>query len=143
MTILEQIKSDRINAIKNKIDTEKSVLTVLVGEIDRNRGSKELTDDVVIATVVKMCKAAEETIAMLPKESDVTEQTETLRILSKYRPQLKNAVETSKIIMGIIDNHNANDGVGSSNFGKVMKDLKNIAGIDMKIASGIVRELLG
>lgn len=142
MSLLETIKADRITAMKERNEIEKSILSVLVGEIDRNRGSKQLTDEVVIASVVKMCKAAEETIAMLPKDSDVTEQKGTLRILSKYRPQLKNSVETRKIIIDIIDKHNSNEGIGASNFGKVMKDLKAFTGIDMKLASTIVKDLL-
>lgn len=141
-TLLETIKKDRIEAIKAKNEPVKSVLTVLVGEIDRNRGNKELTDEVVIATIVKMCKSSEETIAMLPKDADTAEQKLILDILSKYRPQLKNAKETRDIIMSIIERYDAVK-IGSSNFGIVMKELKSHTGIDMKIASGIVKELMG
>lgn len=135
MNLLEQIKSDRIEAMKEKNEIKKSILSVLVGEIDRNRGAKELTDDVVIASVVKMCKSCEETIAMLPDGSDVSEQKAQLQILSKYRPVLKSVDETREIVTSIIAN-------GANNMGMVMKELKSHAGIDMKIASAITKELL-
>lgn len=41
MNLLEQLKSDRISATKSGNQELKSVLGIILGEIDRMRGTKE------------------------------------------------------------------------------------------------------
>ena len=135
--LIEQIKADRMTAMKEKNEKVKSVLTVLAGEIDRNRGTKELSDELAIQSVLKMCKACEETIAMLPEGSDVSEQKAELAILSKYKPSVMPEADLRILIEAIVKNQTA------PNFGGVMKELKvhgNL--IDMKLASSTVKELI-
>lgn len=140
--LIEQIKADRMTAMKEKNEKVKSVLTVLVGEIDRNRGTKELTDELAVQSVLKMCKACEETIAMLPEGSDVSEQKTELEILNKYKPSVMDTVKLRNIIMDYISNENANRVIVQ--FGSVMKELKKYGNtVDMKVASVIVKELIG
>ena len=140
--LIEQIKADRVIAMKEKNEKVKSVLSVLVGEIDRNRGTKELTDELAVQAVIKMCKACEETIAMLPEGSDVSDQKAELAILSKYKPSVMDAKKLRDIILDYIANENANK--VTVQFGSVMKELKKYGNqVDMKMASVITKELIG
>lgn len=140
--LIEQIKADRVTAMKERNEKVTSVLTVLVGEIDRSRGTKELTDELAVQSVLKMCKSCEETIAMLPEGSDVSEQKAELAILGKYKPSVMDYKELRNIILDYIAIENSN-GV-TVQFGSVMKELKKYGNkVDMKLASVITKEFIG
>jgi uncharacterized protein YqeY len=133
--LYDQIKADRISAMKNKDEDRKRILTVLLGEIDRSRGTKELTDDVVVAAMKKMVKAANENIALLGEGNPAAEDhKKDLLMLEGYLPKTLSDEEIEKAVRTLKEKH-------GSNMGAIMKEAKEIPGIDMKKASQILKSL--
>jgi hypothetical protein len=133
--LYDQLKADRISAMKNKEEDRKRVLTVLLGEIDRSRGSKELTDEVVVAAMKKMVKSANENIALLGEGNPATEEhKKDISMLEGYLPKALSEEEIEKAVRTLKEKH-------GSNIGAIMKEAKEIPGIDMKKASQILKTL--
>lgn len=141
--LIDQIKADRMVAVRNGKELDKSVLGVLLGEIDRFKGSKELkgaepSDKEALASVIKMCKASEESIEMLAKAGmDISLPKAQLEVLQKYRPSLLGEKETKALIAevksGLVD-------AEKNDFGKIMAGLR-LTGckVDLKLASQLIK----
>jgi uncharacterized protein YqeY len=136
--IISTIKLDRIAAMKARDEKTKAALSILLGEIDRNLGTKTLTDELAISVINKMCKTFEENIDTFTKAGkDFTDDKNKLEVISKYRPSVMGADATRGLVAQIKAGLSPED---QGNVGKVMAALKPYASrIDMKVASAIVR----
>jgi uncharacterized protein YqeY len=127
MTIQEQINSDLKTAMKEQNEKVKSLLRVVIGEL--NRKGKVVGDDQVIATIKKMIEGAKE-----------TGNLDEVPILENYLPKQLDESELSALISALIysNNYTAKD------MGKIMATLKekHSGKYDGKLASTIAKELL-
>lgn len=136
--IYEKIKEMRMIAMKAKNEVEKGILTVLLGEVDRVKDIKGTADDVIVAVVQKMVKNAEETILMCKdKGLDCSESVHLIAVLDNFRP--KSLPEIA--IRAIVEEAVTRLGKGTP-MGKFMGEFKSHEGMDMKIASAILKEVL-
>ena len=126
MTLQKQIKADMVTAMKTKDTETLSLLRVVTGEF--SRVGKELSDDEVLKVLRKMSNDAEG----LGNDDEV-------EILEKYLPQMFTETHIRLAVNKIIQD---NDYSGMKDMGNVMKELKSPS-IDNKLASNIVREMLG
>lgn len=128
MTLQEEIHADLKGAMLAKDENVKSLLRVLIGEL--NREGKIVDDAKVISIVRKMSENAK----LLNNQTEVT-------ILSDYLPQQLNEDEIRKIISAIIfaNNYTIKDK------GKIMADLKRLHSgqYDGKVASDSISSILG
>lgn len=133
--LYEQIKTSRITAMREKNEIGKRILTVLLGEIDRSKGSKEINDEVVISSVRKLLKAANDNISMLAAEHPLSvEAQQDKGILEAYLPQMLSEEDIRSTMVLLKDKH-------SGNMGMIMKEAKAIPGMDMAVASRILKNI--
>jgi len=133
MTLFEKIKTDRINAKKQKNEVASSILTVLFGELEnQSKRNVVINDELVIQSCKKFILNNDETIKLVNDEFTKSRlQAENL-ILQVYLPvQL-----TIADLRSIINKLNIN------NLGQIMKYLKeNYTGqYDGKDASIVAKE---
>jgi uncharacterized protein YqeY len=128
MKLQEKIKADMMSAMKNKDEKTKSLLRVVMGEI--NRIGKDISDDDVIKIIRKMKENAME----LGNQDEVD-------ILDSYLPSMLEPKQLEILIKGIILK---NKFEGMKDMGKVMGILKSDFGgtYDGKMASQIVKDNL-
>ena len=136
--LIDQLKQDRITAMKTKQATRNTFLATLISEIQavaKNDNNREVTDQDGIAVMEKFKKGANEMLKAQPSNAEAQQE---IRWLNEYLPKQLSEEELRQAIKNIIA---AYDDV---NMGLVMKDLKAHFGgeYDGKLASQIVRELL-
>lgn len=126
MSILEQIKKDQIASRLNKDSLKSSLLTTVIGEIERTDKSKQ-SDEHTLSVIKKMIKDIDTTVQYKPADYLTFEKN----ILLEYLP--KQATEEE--ILVIIKSCN-------SNLGELMKSLKNVFGsnFDGKVAKKLFDE---
>jgi uncharacterized protein YqeY len=147
MSLLEQIKTDRIAAWKGKETVKLNLLTTLYSEaamIGKNNGNRQSTDAEVISVLKKFIKNAQETAAhiaasiQLNKLAVVQQYADEIKWLNAYLPQQLDADQIKeKITQFVLTNPTAK-------MGDVMKYFKdNHEGqYDGKQVSTLVKELL-
>lgn len=140
MSLIVRIKSEQLEARKNKNSVKAILLTTLIGEADtlaKNEGTTLLADDKVIALVKKFLKGINETLAVVDPNAAADIQKEK-EILTAYLPQQMSREALAAAIMAI---KNEIPGYTSKDMGKVMAALKaNYDGAyDAKMASEIAK----
>ena len=136
--LYELIKEKRMKAKLNGDVGVASVLTILLGEVDRVKDTKGTDDNVIISVVNKMHKSAEESIVMNSHEDYIDPKSEyIIKILKEFRPKQLDT-EAIRSIVGELISKLGND----KPVGIFMKELKLIEGMDMKIAANHLKELL-
>lgn len=129
MKVQEKVKQDMVTAMKNKEIDKVNLLKVLIGEFDRV--AKNLSDEEAIRQIRKMYENAKQ----LNNKFEID-------ILNEYLPQMISEDELKNIINNTIK---ANNYSSMKDMGKVMGSLKThpkSSQFDMKMASGIVKEIL-
>lgn len=138
MTLQEQINADLKNAMLTNNSDVKSILRVLIGEL--NQKGKIHSDVVVVATVKKLIESAKVIIESSDAGDRVASAHKEISILEAYLPQQLSEEALRSSIRGVVslNSYTVKD------MGKVMSYLKdNFAGkYDGKLASVIVKELL-
>jgi len=136
MSLQKQIKADMISAMKNKNEEVKSLLRVVLGEINtlskgKGRETEEVSDDEVVGIMKKLKESAIE----MGNDGEV-------KILDLYLPSMLGEKQLETLIKGII---NKNGYEGKQDMGKVMGFLKSNYGstYDGRLASKIVMDNLG
>lgn len=127
MELQTRINSDLKVAILSKDESKKSFLRVIIGELNREKG-KDLSDDVVIATLRKM-----------KKDSELMNNDYEVSILNEYLPITLDYDQTKIAVSDIIS---ANNYSGVKDMGKVVAEIAKNSQLDRKIASQIAKELL-
>ena len=130
MTLQEQIRKDMVNSMKSGNRETTDLLRVVAGEF--GRVGKEVTDEQAIKVIRRMSENAKE----LDNQSEVN-------ILDKYLPQMLSEAQIRLAVDSIIQENGYSS---MKDMGAVMKEIKSLGTapqIDGKVASGIVREMLG
>lgn len=144
--MLEQLKKDMIEAMKNKEKARLTVIRMVKAALDKERIDKkvEITDDLLIDVVNKQIKMRNDSITEFKKANrlDLVEKTEfELEVLKKYLPEQLTTEELEKLINEIFEVVKPE---GQKDMGKIMKELTpKIKGkADMKIVSELIKEKL-
>lgn len=145
--MLEKIKNDLNQALKDKDEVKVSVLRMLVSEIHNKQisnKSDEISDDEIIKVIRQQVKKTKESIEAYKqgKRDDlVKKESQELDILNKYLPQEMSQDELEKVIKEIIDGVKPQ---GPQDFGKVMsKAMKRLSGrVDGSKVSEVVKKLI-
>lgn len=130
MTLQEKLQSELTSLAKEKNNSKKELLKVVLAEISREK-SKIVSDEVVLRILKKM-----------KFNANGCGNLEEVSILDVYIPQIMCETKLRTIIENIITE---NEFSGMKDMGKVMGAIRNSEfanSIDSKIASGIVKELL-
>lgn len=129
MTLQQRIIEDLKSAMKSKNQEKKSLLRVLIGEM--NRQGKELSDE----KVMKIIKKMKDNATQFSNEKEVV-------ILESYLPDMMD----EKDIENLVDNIIKENGFDSmKHIGKIMKEIKSrpdSATIDASVASKKAKEIL-
>ena len=144
--MLDKIKSDLVNSMKEQDKFKTSVLRMLKSEIQKEEINKKntLTDDEIISVVkrqVKVRSTSLEEYKSYNKLDLVDELSHEIEILKVYLPEELSSEELNKIIdeqFEIINPESIKD------MGKVIKAVSSIVGTraDMSVVSRIVKERL-
>lgn len=136
--LYNKIKEMRMQAVKTRSAALKNVLTVLLGEVDRIKDTKGTDDDIIISVVQKMVKNAEETMKICKDNNiDFTESSYLISVLNDFRPKSLSETEIRKIVEEAVISFG-----NRASIGLFMSEFKKHEGIDMKIASSILKEVL-
>ena len=126
-----KIKKDRMNAMKNKEEVKKTILGVLLGELDQI--GKDVSDEEVLKTIKKLIKSNME----VGSENTLKEND----ILEKYMPTILKKEE----LENIVDQQIYENGYSKmKDMGKIMSYLSTnyTSRYDGKRASEIVKNRL-
>jgi len=129
--MLTKLKADKISAMKEKNTTKKTILGVIIGEIEReNKNKNILTNDDIIKRIKK-----------LVDNNIITNNTEENIYLECYLPKMLTNDELEIIISNVISDNNLS---GIRSIGVLMKHLnENYSGqFDGKNASIIAKGIL-
>jgi uncharacterized protein YqeY len=124
----QKINSDYMNALKNRDNVTKNLLSVVKGEIqtiEKNQSIDNLSDDEIIKILNKMGKSLRETIQI----STTTELDKELSIIESYLPKQMSEIEISEKIDNLISN-------GVTTMGDIMKSFSGLP-VDRGLVSKI------
>ena len=144
--MVEKLKQDMIEAMKNKEKERLTVIRMVKAAMDQEHidRKREINDELLIDVVNKQIKMRKDSISEFEKggRSDLIEATQKeVDILMNYLPEQLSVEEVKDIISAIFDEVKPE---GQKDMGKVMKEatakLKGKA--DMKEVSNIIKEKL-
>ena len=138
MTLFDQLRADRIAAMKARDDVAKNLLGTLIAAAGKD--DKAPDDATVIRTVRAFLKNVEETIAHLAgRDSSVQERERA--ILAAYLPAMLDEAATQAAVAEVVA---ALPERAPRQMGKVMGELKarHGAAIDLKLAGTMVKAAL-
>ncbi len=144
--LVEKLKKDMIEAMKNKDKEKLTVIRMVKAALDKERIDKkaEVNDDLLIDVVNKQVKMRNDSLEEFKKanRNDLIKQTEEeLEILKDYLPEQLSEEEVITIIEEVINEVNAET---IKDMGKVMKEVtpKVKGKADMKHVSEIIKSKL-
>ena len=144
--MVEKLKQDMIEAMKNKEKDRLTVIRMVKASMDQEHidRKREINDELLIDVVNKQIKMRKDSIVEFEKggRSDLVEKTQSeIDLLLNYLPEQLSGEEVYKIIDEIFSEIKPE---GQKDMGKVMKEatakLKGKA--DMKEVSNIIKEKL-
>lgn len=151
-TLKKQIRADLTDAMRAKdrdtLATLRMVLTAISAEEVSGSSARELTDDEVIAVLVRERKRRQEAAAAFSDagrlELAATEESEA-EIISRYLPTALSEDELDRLVATAVANAEAVGLSGGRAMGAVMKELKpTTAGkADGARLAGLVKQSLG
>jgi len=138
MSLEQTIRSRSIEALKNKNEVAKTILRVVLGEIDVLKGRGTVVEDEQVVKIIrKVILSNEETMKVKPSE---TLQTEN-QILSEFLPQLLTQEQSEQFLVGSKDAIMAAKSDGQAT-GVAMGLLKkNNCAVDGKDVTEVVKKL--
>lgn len=143
MSLRNKIPEDLKDALRNKQSLELTVLRMLQSSIKNKEidNKSELNDEQVIQVVlseIKKRRDAADEFSKVGREDAADKEKEEIEILMKYMPEQMSEDEISKIVVGAIDESDAESMKDLGNVMKiVMPKLKGKA--DGKVINNIVR----
>jgi len=147
MSLAEKITDDVKSALKGGDKKKLSIARYLSSELKNylikenlDRELSNLTDENFFKIVKTQLKQKKESLEFAEKSSNsekVEELNYDIDYLQSYLPKLMNEEDTKKII----DNYIKNEGLGQSDFGKIMGYLKKEFNnqIDLTLASKLIK----
>lgn len=147
MTLKDRLTNDLKEAMKNKEQVRKSVVTLIRAgikqcEVDTRQ---ELTDEDIISLISKQLKQRKDALVDFEKSNrtDLIEQTnQEIAILENYLPEQLDDVELKEIITKVVEEVGA---TSMKDMGKVMaKTISLVQGrADGKRINAMVKQILG
>ena len=147
MTLKDRLTDDLKEAMKNKEQVRKSVVTLIRAgikqcEVDTRQ---ELTDEDIISLISKQLKQRKDALVDFEKatRTDLIEQTnQEIAILENYLPEQLDDVELKEIITKVVEEVGA---TSMKDMGKVMaKTISLVQGrADGKRINAMVKQILG
>ena len=147
MTLKDRLTDDLKEAMKNKEQVRKSVVTLIRAgikqcEVDTRQ---ELTDEDIISLISKQLKQRKDALSDFEKANriDLIEQTnQEIAILENYLPEQLDDVELKEIITKVVEEVGA---TSMKDMGKVMaKTISLVQGrADGKRINAMVKQILG
>ena len=145
--LYDDIRSDLVDSMKAKESTSVTCLRTLIAGIqsDVKDNKIALTDDVVIKHIKKGIKDRDTTLSFISdgKHEDLRESLKKEKaILNKYLPKTASLEDTERYAVTSIQEVGAE---GLKDTGKVLGYMREKygSGVDMSLASSIVRAILG
>ena len=147
MTLKDRLTNDLKEAMKNKEQVRKSVVTLIRAGIKQcevdNR--QELTDEDIISLISKQLKQRKDALSDFEKANriDLIEQTnQEIAILENYLPEQLDDVELKEIITKVVEEVGA---TSMKDMGKIMdKTFSLVEGrADGKRINAMVKQILG
>ncbi len=147
MTLHERLLQDYKEAMKNKLETKKTVLNLILSKIQNKEIEiqKTLEDTDIITILKKEVKEILETIWFLEKmskhnELEIEQQKKTL--LEFYLPATMNKEKTTELLQKLITEHNITD--IRTQRGLLMKELMahHKSEIDGSLVNEIINEMM-
>jgi uncharacterized protein YqeY len=133
--LIETLKTQRIQAMKDKQIVAKNLLTTLLGELEgkAKRDNIDINDEMVVQTCKKFIASNEEVIAQTTSTEAATKLKEENVILNNYLPKQLTEEQIGSIIKSS----------GATNVGDAMKFLKEqYAGqYDSRLAVSVYKEM--
>lgn len=133
MSLFDKLKTDRIQAMKDKDDTRAGCLSVIIA--DTARYNKMPSDDEVIAIIKKDIEICKDVISKVAFINDTAADSyrKQIEILTLYLPSMVSEDELKCFISTL-----------TGNKGAMMKAIKLKYGqsVDMAVASKIVSEIV-
>jgi uncharacterized protein YqeY len=133
--LIETLKTQRIQAMKDKQTVAKNLLTTLLGELEgkAKRDNIDINDEMVVQTCKKFIASNEEVIAQTTSTEAATKLKEENVILNNYLPKQLTEEQIGSIIKSS----------GATNVGDAMKFLKEqYAGqYDSRLAVSVYKEM--
>lgn len=147
MTLKDRLTNDLKEAMKNKEQVRKSVVTLIRAGIKQHEVDtrQELTDDDIISLISKQMKQRKDALAEFEKanRTDLIEQTnQEIAILENYLPKQLDDVELKEIIIKVVEEVGA---TSMKDMGKIMdKTFSLVEGrADGKRINAMVKQILG
>ena len=147
MSLKEKITSDFILAFKSQEKIAVMVLKLLKSSIHNKEIElhQELNDDEIIKVLLSEVRKRKDSIEQFKKgnrDDLVDQETEELKIIQKYLPEMKSKEEIKNIICAIIKEESIEKSI--TNFGQVMKLAMQKLGSQAEgnLVSEIVKEQL-
>lgn len=144
--MVEKLKNDMIEAMKNKEKERLTVIRMVKAAMDQEHidHKREINEDLLIDVVNKQIKMRKDSIVEFEKgnRNDLIEKTQNeIAILEKYLPEQLSEDEVIKIIEEIFEEVKPQ---GQKDMGKVMKEAtsKLKGKTDMKSVSEIIKNKL-
>ncbi len=145
--MVEKLKTDMIDAMKNKDKEKLTVIRMVKASMDQEHidCKKEINDELLFDVVNKQIKMRKDAIVEFEKgnRNDLIEKNQReIEILQVYLPEQLSEDDVVKVIDEIFSNLNPN---GSKDMGKVMKEATaRLKGkTDMRMVSEIIKSRLG
>ncbi|WP_099202949.1 GatB/YqeY domain-containing protein [Miniphocaeibacter massiliensis] len=117
MTFLENLRKDKMKAMKDKDRDKVNVITLLMSSISlaEKEEKKTLTDEEAIVFVQKELKQAKDTLESTPKnrEDIIKETNRRIEIIESYMPEQMSEDELEKEIKNLANDKNLELGIKS------------------------------
>ena len=128
--LIDQIKARMFQAIKAKLDVEKEILRVAMGEIttEAARPGRLGTDEETQGVLRKLLKSNEETLAATTDETKRAVLVRENEVLAEFLPRSMSAEEISAALVPVVEQIKAAPSDGQAT-GVAMKQLKSIGAI--------------
>lgn len=146
MSLLDELKKDMIDAMKDKDKDRLTVIRMVKAALDKERidNKIEITDDIFISVIEKQIKMRNDSISEFKKANrlELVEKTELeVEVLKKYLPEPLSEEEVISIITEVISSLGASS---MKDMGNVMKEVSpRVKGrYDMKKISDMIKSKL-
>lgn len=142
--LFAQIKSSRIQAMKDKNEVAKAFFSVMMGEVEKEAKSvlTEPTDAMVVAIAKKMAKNIQDNINVYTKGGvDHSREDIEMNLVSPFLPKTLSEPQTRDAVKAIFEKNSVKWGESTGPLmGIIKKELGNT--VDMKLVAQIVKELV-
>ena len=145
---LENLQKEKINAMKNKDEARKGVLSEVIDMVQKAsitaKGRVEITEQLVDEALIEYQKMIQEMIDTCPTDrtDKLNEYTTAIAIVKEYAPRLvTDENEIKNMILDILNNEYA---LEKKNRGQIMKIVMPVlkGKVDMAIANKVIGTML-